>query len=690
MYQRILQHQPKTIMIISIVVACLCFNTNIQASEVEKNINFKRCWDGTSTVLAHMFGTTNVNVMQDGKVKSLKDFESFIAKQAISSNVALTQKILTVDDLLSLPKPLILLDKDKSGFTILLDIYKIGSSRLYHVLHGGYSPKIVDTQVLQKGWSGNAWFVDNMSSGGIIHDAGKLKLQISKSFHNFGLVETPKQETSIKIKNISEVPIKLKKTKSSCSCTTTMLAYDTILQPLQEMDLDCVVSLKKGQHGFRYWIIIPLEDMTRKDRSLLKVEVMGNFYAKEKFTGNSTKAVTLETSSKRLFFKNVKLNETPKQTFVITVPGESELDDVKVMCSSQALTSSALEKEPFQDINKYLVELTLNSSLLEKGKRYDEVVSFKIDNSEHKQVEIPVQIEVLPTIKLLPSAIVWGMVDVGEKRTKSIKFTSPYGGKLEISKCILPEGFESKIEKIGDYIRLNVTGEFNKPTKYLKEIKVLFSSPEEKEISIPMFANVRKNIKKAVSKTKTKRPLDTNIYDVNVGSSPVLGPDDAPVTIVIFSDFQCPYCVREFPKIKKMLENYPNKLKVVFKHFPLNFHKKAKPAHAAAEFAFREEGSKSFWSMHDKILENPKKLDISSLRGYAASLKLDMVKFDEMIASQDTIVQLSSTDKAEAKKCGVFSTPTVLINGLKMESRNIGDYRARIDQILTKEGGTHY
>jgi len=88
----------------------------------------------------------------------------------------------------------------------------------------------------------------------------------------------------------------------------------------------------------------------------------------------------------------------------------------------------------------------------------------------------------------------------------------------------------------------------------------------------------------APSEAKQPRPVDTTVYDVNTGSSPVLGKADAPVTITEWSDFQCPFCAREYPKLKEILAAYPDKVRIVFKHRPLGFHKQAKPAHAATKY----------------------------------------------------------------------------------------------------------
>ena len=183
------------------------------------------------------------------------------------------------------------------------------------------------------------------------------------------------------------------------------------------------------------------------------------------------------------------------------------------------------------------------------------------------------------------------------------------------------------------------------------------------------------------SPPKKKRPPDTTVYDVEIGASPILGPPDAPVTIVEFVDFQCPWCAREYPKIQQIRKDYPDKVRVVFKHFPLNFHPKAKPVHAASVLAAKK-GNDAFWQMHDKIMANPKKLEVDVMRGYAEELGVDLVEFDAVMADPARIDQLIAPDLAVAKKTNVRGTPTVLINGLKLSSRDLEDYRTRVDAIL--------
>jgi len=181
---------------------------------------------------------------------------------------------------------------------------------------------------------------------------------------------------------------------------------------------------------------------------------------------------------------------------------------------------------------------------------------------------------------------------------------------------------------------------------------------------------------------KSRPKPDTTVYDIEIGASAVLGDVDAEVTIVEFSDFECPYCVREYTKLKDILKKYPGKVKLVFKHFPLDMNKKARPVHAAAELAKQQGGGELFWRMHDMIMNEPKKLEPSDLRVHAQALGMDLVKFDQTLSDQDKINALLKDDIAAAKKCNVTGTPSIFINGLRQLDRSVAGYSKRIDQIL--------
>src|SRR6185503_12397734 len=145
-----------------------------------------------------------------------------------------------------------------------------------------------------------------------------------------------------------------------------------------------------------------------------------------------------------------------------------------------------------------------------------------------------------------------------------------------------------------------------------------------------------------------------------VGDDPARGPVDAPVTIVEFSDFQCPYCSRATATLKKLETAYPGKIRLVYRDFPLvQIHPNAARAAEAAACA-NEQGK--FWPMHDVMFENQDKLGEADLKQSAAALGLDAAKFDQCLESGRYTGQWKK-DAAEGEQYGVSSTPAFFING---------------------------
>jgi len=149
------------------------------------------------------------------------------------------------------------------------------------------------------------------------------------------------------------------------------------------------------------------------------------------------------------------------------------------------------------------------------------------------------------------------------------------------------------------------------------------------------------------------------VYKVPVGNSPMKGPATAKVTIIEFSDFQCPFCSRVVPSLDKLQKNFPNDVRVVFKHLPLSFHDKA---HLAAEAACAAEEQGKFWEMHDKLFANQAALDRPSLDKYAQEIGLDVGKFKAALDGGKYKDRVDA-ELAEAAKFGARGTPSFFING---------------------------
>ena len=183
--------------------------------------------------------------------------------------------------------------------------------------------------------------------------------------------------------------------------------------------------------------------------------------------------------------------------------------------------------------------------------------------------------------------------------------------------------------------------------------------------------------KEAAPPQAAEAPEDDGRHLVVVGDSPVIGDKNAPVTIVEFSDFECPFCSRGAETLKELLEKNPGKVKIVFKHFPLEFHKSA-PLAARAAVAANKQGK--FWEYHDMLFKNQKALGRDNLVSYAQQLQLNMAKFEADLdnAELDKVIE---ADKAAAGKVGVRGTPHFFINGTRFSgAQPLASFQAALDR----------
>ncbi len=152
-------------------------------------------------------------------------------------------------------------------------------------------------------------------------------------------------------------------------------------------------------------------------------------------------------------------------------------------------------------------------------------------------------------------------------------------------------------------------------------------------------------------------------FRIPVGvAQPSKGPKDALVTMVLFSDFQCPFSARVEPTVDALMKEYAGKLRVVWRNNPLPFHKEAEPAAEAALEARAQGGDEKFWKMHKMIFENKRKLDRESLEKYASQIGLDLEKFRKAL-DEHTHKRSIDADRALAARMGARGTPAFFING---------------------------
>jgi protein-disulfide isomerase len=157
----------------------------------------------------------------------------------------------------------------------------------------------------------------------------------------------------------------------------------------------------------------------------------------------------------------------------------------------------------------------------------------------------------------------------------------------------------------------------------------------------------------------------TSAATIPVDGSPSRGPDDAPVTIVEFADFECPFCQRIAPELDTLWEERKTTLRFVYKFMPLAMHPHGEIA-ARAAIAAQAQGK--FWEMHHLLFASGEKLDQASLEGYGASIGLDLTRFRADMQSDATKARLDA-DRQLGDALKVKGTPTLFINGHEYEAK---------------------
>jgi protein-disulfide isomerase len=186
---------------------------------------------------------------------------------------------------------------------------------------------------------------------------------------------------------------------------------------------------------------------------------------------------------------------------------------------------------------------------------------------------------------------------------------------------------------------------------------------------------IRELRKTAAIKMELKPPMVTVATD----GAPVRGNANAPVTIVEFSDFQCPFCARAEGEIVKVRDTYKDQVKIVYKDYPLPIHPNA-PKAAEASRCAREQDK--YWEYHDVLFANHSALEVPNLKKFAADLKLDTAKFDTCLDSGKYADEIAK-DMAEGSRVGVSGTPAFFINGrLISGAQPFSAFQEAIDDAL--------
>jgi protein-disulfide isomerase len=231
---------------------------------------------------------------------------------------------------------------------------------------------------------------------------------------------------------------------------------------------------------------------------------------------------------------------------------------------------------------------------------------------------------------------------------------------------------------VDEFLQKEIVAKVGEPSE--EEMKTLYDRAKSgpNAANIPPYEQLKPDIARFVQQQKAQGALaeyfDTLMKDAKVeillpeyappkvevaAEGPSKGPANAPITIVEFSDFECPFCVRAEETVKQVMEAYPNQVRLVYRDYPLPNHAQAPKAAEAAHCA-GDQGK--YWDMHGKLFAAGGKLQVDLLKSYAKELGLDASKFDQCLDSGEKASVVEGHKKAGAD-AGVSGTPAFFVNG---------------------------
>lgn len=187
------------------------------------------------------------------------------------------------------------------------------------------------------------------------------------------------------------------------------------------------------------------------------------------------------------------------------------------------------------------------------------------------------------------------------------------------------------------------------------------------------------------AKTSVRTMLEPPRQQVATAGRPTRGPQNAPIEMIEFSDFQCPYCLRANPVVTKLLGAYGDKIRFTYRHFPLPTHPNARPAAEAAQCA-NEQGK--FWPFHDRLFANPTQLGADDLKKHAAAVGLDPAAFNSCVDAHKYKADVDADIQA-GTEVGVDGTPAFFIDGRMVSGAQPYEVFKRIvdEELALKKAG---
>ena len=269
-----------------------------------------------------------------------------------------------------------------------------------------------------------------------------------------------------------------------------------------------------------------------------------------------------------------------------------------------------------------------------------------------------------------------------EQAAKKAKLSLADWQVREIDEKVVPPSEEEVKALASRIVRQQQTGNQSNEAMFAQAETQAREAIARRQVSQRTNDLYQELLKKQPIRILLKKP---DAHKVNVTFSPqdpASGPVRAPITIVTFSDFQCSYCRRGHETMKEVEKAYPGKIRIVQRQFPLDIHKRAKPA-AEAALCAGDQGQ--FWLYAERLFANQQKLEDVDLQKYAADLKLNAGEFGQCLSSHKYAAQIDR-DMTDGGRFGVRGTPAFFINGRFLSgAQPIENFKEVIDEELARK-----
>jgi len=264
-----------------------------------------------------------------------------------------------------------------------------------------------------------------------------------------------------------------------------------------------------------------------------------------------------------------------------------------------------------------------------------------------------------------------------------------------VEKKLIEEAAKKQGKSVEAYLKENIEDKIGAPSD--DEIKNFYESRKDQmggkalKDAAPMIKSYMMQTRKMAAEQQlygglmtaanVKIKLEPPRIDVEAGDNPSIGPKGAPITIIEFTDYQCPFCSRVRATVNQLLDEYKDKIRYVLRDFPLSFHQFAKKAHEAAHCA-GDQGK--YWEYNKELWANQQALSVDKLKEYAKAIKLDAKKFDKCL-DEGKYTKVVEENVEYGASVGAQGTPSFFINGIFISgARPVGDFKTVIDGELNK------